>query len=186
VTEHVDVLLVAAVSAHGLPAKAPVPPELKLTEPVGDDFVPAAVSVTVAVQVEAWFRATDAGEHETAVDVLRTALNVTVNAPLPPAPKIRLHGFVVVLLHVSELVLAAALQPANTDPDPAVARNVIVAPLSDVEMFGEQVLVTVWEVAFVPVPPHAVGALIVPVLGVNLTDPPPAPANVRTQLRAAI
>jgi hypothetical protein len=46
-------------------------------------------------------------------------LNVTVNAPFPP--KINEHGLLLVLLHVSELVLAAALHPANVDVPFAVA-----------------------------------------------------------------
>ena len=65
-----------------------------------------------------------------------------------------------------------------------MALNVTVAPLSDVVILGEHVLVTVCELAFVPVPPHVVGALTVPVLGVIVTEPLPLPAKVRTQLRA--
>lgn len=81
--------------------------------------------------------------------------------------------------------LAGRLQPANTDPPAAVALNVMVAPLSEVEMLGAHVLVTVCEAAFVPVPPHETGALTVPVLGVILTEPVPVPAKLRFQFRAA-
>jgi hypothetical protein len=62
--------------------------------------------------------------------------------------------------------------------------NVTVAALTDVVMLGEHVLVTVCELWAVPEPPHVVGALIVPVLGVIVTDPPPVPAKVKSQLRA--
>ena len=47
-------------------------PELaKLTEPAGNDFAPESVSETVAVQVELWLIATDAGEQTTVVEVVR-------------------------------------------------------------------------------------------------------------------
>jgi len=68
----------------------------------------------------------------------------------------------------------------------ALALNVTVALLSLVVMLGEHVLVTVCEAASVPVPPHETGALTVPLLGVIVTEPPPAPAKVRVKLRAAI
>src|SRR5690349_10662196 len=84
------------------------------------------------------------------------AVNVTVSEGL--LPKTALHGFVVPE-HVDELRFAGALQPAKKDAVAAVAFSVIVAPLSLVVMLGEQVLVTLWEAAFVPVPPHDVGAL---------------------------
>jgi hypothetical protein len=41
------------------------------------------VSVAVAVQVLAWPRFTDGGEHETAVEVGRLAGAVTVRFPVP-------------------------------------------------------------------------------------------------------
>ena len=50
-------------------------------------------------------------------------------------------------------------------------RNVTIAPLSEIVIFGAHVLVTVCEAAFVPVPPHETGALMVPVLGVIVTEP---------------
>ena len=61
-----------------------------------------------------------------------------------------------------------------------------VAPLSEVVILGKHVLVTVCEDAFVPVPPHETGALIVPVLGVIVTEPEPVPAKVRLQFRASV
>ena len=164
--------------------KAPAPGLLNVTVPDGFDFVPGAVSSTTALQVEAWFSATVAGVQVTVVAVeRRPRLNVTVNAPSPP--KTSEQGLVVPI-HVLLDALAGALHPPNDELPPAVARNVIVAPLSDIVMFGEQVLVTVWEVTPVPVPPHETGALTVPVLGVIFTVPVPAPAKVRTQLRAAV
>ena len=54
------------------------------TVPAGVLAVPAAVSVTVAVQVEAWLTKTGV-VHETAVDVVRrlTAIVLEVVGPLP-------------------------------------------------------------------------------------------------------
>jgi hypothetical protein len=49
----------------------PVPSELKLTMPEGADFEPPSVSVTVAVQELVAFKATEAGEQLTLVDVVR-------------------------------------------------------------------------------------------------------------------
>src|SRR6185503_1477754 len=40
------------------------------------------------------------------------------------------------------------------------------------------------DAAAAPVHPHEIGAVIVPVLGVSFTVPVPAPANVRSRLRA--
>ncbi len=51
--------------------------ELKLTDPVGVETVPGAVSLTVAVHVVDWPTTTDPGEHDTDVDVDR-ALTPTV------------------------------------------------------------------------------------------------------------
>jgi Na+/H+ antiporter NhaA len=56
-----------------------VPVELlvKVTVPVGVMTVPAVeVSLTVAVQLVAWFTTTDAGVHDTLVEVVR-GLTVT-------------------------------------------------------------------------------------------------------------
>src|SRR5690242_16238695 len=66
---------------------------------------------------------------------LTATLKVTVRAGLPL--NTALQGFVVPV-HVLGLRLEGRLQPANVDPPVAVARNVTVAPLSDVVMFGEQ------------------------------------------------
>ena len=66
-------------------------------------------------------------------------LNVTVSSALLPA--VPWQGFVVPEQVVGLKVLA--LQPANVDPPLAVARNVIVAALSEVVIFGAHVLNTV-------------------------------------------
>jgi hypothetical protein len=92
----------------------------------------------------------------------------------------------VVPAHVDDDALETRLHPANAEPLPAAAWNWMVAPLSDVVMLGLQVLVTVCEAAELPVPPHVRGALIVPVLGVIVTDPLPVPANVSTQFLASV
>jgi hypothetical protein len=64
----------AQLSEPKLPEAEPFP---KLTEPCGHDFVPESVSETVAVQVELWLIATEAGKQLTLVEVVRF---VTVNA----------------------------------------------------------------------------------------------------------
>jgi hypothetical protein len=51
--------------------KPPVPLEPKLTVPLGADFVPESVSVTVAVQLVLWLKATEAGVQLTLVCVER-------------------------------------------------------------------------------------------------------------------
>jgi hypothetical protein len=86
--------------------------------------------------------------------------------------------------HVDEMRLLCPLHPEKTYPVPAVAVKVTEAPLSEVVMFGEHVLVTVCEAAFTPVPPQLVGALTVPLLGVIVTDP--VPTIVRFKLRASV
>ena len=83
-TEHVDVLLVAGDRVQGLPEKLPVPLELNVTEPVGDVCVPAAVSVTVAVQVDAVFTATEAGTQFTLTSLDRL---VTAKLKFPELPE---------------------------------------------------------------------------------------------------
>src|SRR6185295_7398961 len=109
-------------------------------------------------------------------------LNVTVSAA--PGPSTALQGSVVPL-HVEELRSSCPLQPANVEPTLALGSNVTVAPFVEVLMFGEQVLETVWDGSLLPVPPHDVGALMVPALTEIFTVPLPLPANVRVQLRAA-
>ena len=54
VTEQEDEVAVGEPSVQDVPGleNAPAPEEVKLTDPVGADFVPEAVSVTVAVQTE--------------------------------------------------------------------------------------------------------------------------------------
>lgn len=105
VTEQDDEVVVGDPRVHDVPGleKAPGPDDPKLTEPVGADFVPEAVSVTVAVQTDAWFTATEAGEHETAVEVERCASKVTVSAGFPP--RVAVQGLVVPL-HVLRLRFA--------------------------------------------------------------------------------
>jgi hypothetical protein len=51
-----------------LPEAAPL---VSVTEPAGLDFVPLSVSLTVAVQLEPWLIATEPGEQETEVKVVR-------------------------------------------------------------------------------------------------------------------
>ena len=61
-----------------MPVKPPLAELLeKVTLPPGADFVPLSVSETVAVQVEPWLIATEAGTQVTEVEVDRF---VTVNA----------------------------------------------------------------------------------------------------------
>ncbi len=76
VTEHVP-----ATSAQLAALNDPAAPVLENeTDPVGVEAVPAAVSVTVAVQVEAWL--TKTGEvHATAVEVV-LALSVIEAVPV--------------------------------------------------------------------------------------------------------
>jgi hypothetical protein len=68
---------------HGLPLKLPGSLELKLTVPVGVPGVPASVSVTVAVHVEACPTSTLLGEQLTLVDVERRATTVKNVKPMP-------------------------------------------------------------------------------------------------------
>jgi hypothetical protein len=64
-----------------VPANVHVPPGVKVTVPVGVEAVPAAVSVTVAVQLVAWLITTVEGVHATAVVVV-LRLTVTVAVPV--------------------------------------------------------------------------------------------------------
>jgi hypothetical protein len=152
------------------------------TVPVGVTFVPDEISLTVTVAVLACPMTTVVGVRVTVVVVERWVLKVTVMFPFPL--KTRTHGFVVET-QLEELVLVTPLQPWKKEPELAVAKNVIVAPLAEVLMFGTHEAVTVCDDASVPVPPHDVGALTVPALGVIFTEPVPVPANVRFQFRAA-
>jgi hypothetical protein len=92
----------------------------------------------------------------------------------------------VVPVQVEGLRFSGRDHPAKVDPTPALALNVTVAPLAEVVILGEHVLVTVCEAMAVPVPPHETGALMVPVLGVIVTEPLPEPAKVRFKLRASV
>ena len=76
-TEHWLVLEVAGDRVHDVGLNAPAPVEVKLADPVGLDFVPEAVSDTVAVQLVPWFTATEAGEQDVEVEVERV-VTVTV------------------------------------------------------------------------------------------------------------
>ena len=72
-TAQLEVELVAADRVQvalglKLPEAAPL---VRVTEPAGLDFVPLSVSLTVAVQLEPWLIATEPGEQETEVKVVR-------------------------------------------------------------------------------------------------------------------
>ena len=64
--------------------KVPVPLLVKATVPVGALWVPAEVSVTVAVHEVAWFTTTVEGVQLTAVVVVRA---VTVTVAVPELPR---------------------------------------------------------------------------------------------------
>jgi hypothetical protein len=82
VTEQLELLAVAALrlqlAALKLPEEAGL--ALKLALPLGELCSPASVSVTVAVQVEPWLRATEPGLQETLVEVVRL---LTVRSKVP-------------------------------------------------------------------------------------------------------
>ena len=172
VAEHVDVLAVAGDSVQGLPEKAPVPEEENVTAPVGADFVPAAVSATVAVQVEGWFSVTGLGEHVTEVDVLRRLLNVTVSA-CAAFDMLKLQGLVVPVHVVVPPLTNVPLQPVNADPAFAVTVNVPVALLSRATLH-------------VATHGFGLGAGDAGLTPLNATEPPPDPANVSTRFLFAI
>jgi hypothetical protein len=72
---------------HEFALKLPAPLELKLTVPVGALGVPASVSVTTALQLDAWPTATVVGEQVTLVEVERSAntpTNVESKLKIPP------------------------------------------------------------------------------------------------------
>ena len=64
-----------------MPANVQVPPGVNVTVPDGVLVVPAAVSVTVAVQEVTWLMNTVEGVHVTVVVVVRR-LTVTLALPL--------------------------------------------------------------------------------------------------------
>jgi hypothetical protein len=109
-------------------------------------------------------------------------LKVTVRVPLGPMTAVQ---GLVVPEQVVEARSAWPLHPVNVEPEVGVARKVIVAPFTLVEILGTHVEETVCVAASAPVPPQLTGALTSPVLGVTLTVPEPVPAKVRTQFRAA-
>jgi hypothetical protein len=73
VTEQFELEASTPESEQVVELKLPDPDELKVTVPVGAEAVPVFVSVTVAVQVVAWFCVTGLPQL-TAVDVARLAL----------------------------------------------------------------------------------------------------------------
>src|SRR2546428_2073613 len=83
VTEQEDELPEPA-SVQGLPVKVPALSEVKLTVPVGVDFVPVAVSVTVTAQVGGPPTTSVPGVHLAGVEVERL-FTVTVAVPLEVA-----------------------------------------------------------------------------------------------------
>jgi hypothetical protein len=74
------VILTEQVADAVVPASVQVPPGVNVTVPVGVLVVPAALSVTVAVQDVAWLIATVDGVHATVVVVV---LRLTVTFVLP-------------------------------------------------------------------------------------------------------
>ena len=83
-SEHLLVLAVSGDRVHGVPVKVPVLFEDIVTVPVGLDFVPVSVSVTVAVHVVGCPTATVAGVQLTPVEVERL-FTVTMAVPLDAA-----------------------------------------------------------------------------------------------------
>jgi len=74
------VILTEQVADAPVPARVQVPPGVNVTVPVGVLVVPAAVSVTVAVQDVACPTITEDGVHATVVVVV---LRLTVTVVLP-------------------------------------------------------------------------------------------------------
>jgi len=115
-----------------------MPAMSKFALPVG---VPLPlVLVTVAVKVTELPYVEGLALEVTAVVVVGLPLNVTVIAALPAATPVQ---GVVVPEQVVGLKLLTALQPPNVDTPLALALNVIIAPLTEVLIFGEHVLFTV-------------------------------------------
>jgi len=88
VTLHVDVVALKLARVQGEPVKLPaeVPPLVNATVPRGADAVPAAVSLTVAVQVITCPTRTEDGVHATVVAVDLPPETVTVLLLLGPLP----------------------------------------------------------------------------------------------------
>ena len=89
VTEQLDELPPPATRLQLVGLKAPLPLDVKVTAPVGFDFMPESLSVTVAVQVVGLPTAMLVGEQLTLVLVVRGASVNTVCAsePTPLAVK---------------------------------------------------------------------------------------------------
>ncbi len=146
VTEHVPATR-AQLAALNEPA-APV--LVNDTLPVGVDVVPAAVSVTVAVHVEAWF--TKTGEvQETAVLVVRR-LTTTELVPLlvacvvsPPYVPVMLAVPAAVAVNVTEHVPSARVQLAAGVKLPAGPVSVKLTDPVGVEVVPGEVSATVAE-----------------------------------------
>jgi hypothetical protein len=108
---------------QGEPLNVPAAPavevasRVKVTVPAGKDFVPLAVSETVAVQVLSWLSARGV-VHTTEVLVERTALKVTVTLFCPPPSTPVEQGFVVEL---QVPIAGDEAQVANDDVPSAVA-----------------------------------------------------------------
>jgi len=120
-TEQFALLLLTAVNVHVLESKDPPAGTMdQATSPVGVVFCPELLSITVAVQVLATPIATDKGEHETLVWVVRAAGVVPLTVAVAPVP----------LLGVIEIV-------ADFDPNVCglnVTVNVAVPPLPATSM----------------------------------------------------
>jgi hypothetical protein len=120
-----------------IPGAAQFAPSINVTLPVVTAVTPTfteAVNVTLFPKVDGF------ADDATVVDVFALPLNVTVTVALEPATPVQ--GLVVPEQVVGEKS-AIPLHPVKFDPLLAAALRVIVAPLMDVVMFGEHVLVTV-------------------------------------------
>jgi hypothetical protein len=82
VTEQLALAMLTAERVHGFLSKSPGLSLEKVTVPVGVLLVPAAVSVTVAVQVVHWSTGTFLGSQSSDVAVERRATATTAVASL--------------------------------------------------------------------------------------------------------
>ncbi len=162
--------------------KVPVPDEVKLTLPVGNDFVPLAVSETVAVQTDPCPTETGFGVQTTAVLVVRVALNVAVTVVCPPPRTPSEHG-----LKFPAHVPMVGDQPTKVDPASAVALRLTVAPLS--ELWRLHAWVSVIDFVVLTVDPGHVGPWKsrspVAVTTLTVTEPLPVPAKMMFTFLAA-
>ena len=151
-----------AVGAETLPLRVPVvqttvDPSLMLTVPVG--VLLPLLRVTVAVKVTELPYVDGLSDELIVVEVPALAVNVAVIAGLLP-DTLKLHGLVV---DVHPEKFDGALHPAKKELELGVTVNVPVALLLERVEPPVHVLVTVCDVAALPVPPHVVGELTVPV-----------------------